>query len=324
MNLINETLQQYIDLLDAGFGLISGDVRWLLNALVIINIALSAAMWALSDDQIVVQLARKALHIGIFAWIVDNWPKLTSVVAETFIYLGLKAGGAQASPDVMLNPGSVAGRGVSAVGPIMQAMRDLSGPIAFFENFAEIFLLALAILAILIAFFVIAIQIVVALLTFKLGTLGAFILVPFGLLQRTSFVAERPLGWVVASGVRLMLLTLVVGIGESLFQGLQLTSDTMSVHQALNVALGAIVLMVLAMLATRIASEMAMGTPRVGPLDAALAVGATGASMGLALRETHRIGGRIATGGVNATRAAAMALNRGGSSNSRTSGSRQQ
>jgi type IV secretion system protein TrbL len=56
--------------------------------------------------------------------------------------------------------------------------------------------------AIVAAFCVITIQVVVALLTFKFGSLAAFVLVPFAVLSKTAFIAERPLGWVVGSGVR--------------------------------------------------------------------------------------------------------------------------
>ena len=50
------------------------------------------------------------------------------------------------------------------------------------------------------AFFAIAIQVVLAILYFKLGTLAAFVLIPFSLITHTAFMAERPLGWVVAAG----------------------------------------------------------------------------------------------------------------------------
>ena len=58
-------------------------------------------------------------------------------------------------------------------------------------------------------------------LTFKFGSLAAFVLVPFAVLSKTAFIAERRLGWVVGSGVRLMVLTLVLGVGNNIFQSLK-------------------------------------------------------------------------------------------------------
>ncbi|MGB0716977.1 MAG: type IV secretion system protein, partial [Phycisphaerae bacterium] len=236
MTLINETLQQYLDAINSGFGFIDGDVRWVFNALVVLNIVMAALFWAFSDDQVVVALIRKVIYIGIFAWIIENWVELTNILANTFMLLGLKAGGGTLDQDIMLNPGKIADRGLTTITPMMQAIRDLSGPVAFFENFIEIILLALAVLMVLIAFFLIAIQAVMAVLTFKLGSLAAFILIPFSLVTHTAFMAERPLGWVVTASVRLMLLTIVVGLGEAMFANLEINPDEVTVRAALDIA----------------------------------------------------------------------------------------
>ncbi len=37
---------------------------------------------ALSDDHIIVQFARKIVYIGLFAWIIQNWQKLTDTLAR--------------------------------------------------------------------------------------------------------------------------------------------------------------------------------------------------------------------------------------------------
>src|SRR5439155_1562641 len=80
---------------------------------------------------------------------------------------------------------------------------------------------------------VIAIQVVMALLTFKFGSLAAFVLVPFAVLSKTAFIAERPLGWVVGSGVRLMVLTLVLGVGNNIFQSLKVPAGgTVTTYEA--------------------------------------------------------------------------------------------
>jgi len=286
MNTINDTLQQYLDAIDSGFGLIGDDVSWLFNALLVLNIVVAALFWAFSDDQIVVPIIRKALYVGIFAWIIQNWSQLTDAFAHTFMLLGIKAGGGRVAPDILLNPGAIADRGLTTAAPMMQAVRDLSGPVAFFENFPEILLLTLSALVIIVAFFFIAIQMVMAILTFKLGTLVAFVLLPFSLMTHTTFIAERPLGWVVTASVRFMLLTLVVGLGESMFGRLQIDPQQVTVRLALDIALGTIVLMVLALTASRLATDLATGTPRLGALDAGVALSGTVLAGALVARQT--------------------------------------
>src|SRR5437588_12931705 len=76
-------------------------------------------------------------------------------------------------------------------------------------------MIAWAIVAI--SFFILAVQLFITLIEFKLTTLAGFVLVPFGLFNKTAFLAERVLGNVVTSGVKVLVLAVVVGIGTTLF-----------------------------------------------------------------------------------------------------------
>ncbi|MGC8624424.1 MAG: P-type conjugative transfer protein TrbL [Phycisphaerae bacterium] len=277
MPTINLILNQYLQTINSAFGLIQGHVVWLLNFLIIMNIVLSAMLWALSEDQVMVKLARKIVYIGFFVWLVQNWQSLCDTIAQSFMYLGFEAGGIGFPQVYLLNPGNIAYRGFTASSPIMTEIGNLCGPIGFFKNFPQIALLTLAVLAILAAFFIVAIQAVVTILSFKLGSLAAFVLIPFGVLSKTAFIAERPLGWVVSSGVRLMVLTLVAGIGDLAFGHLQLNPDSITIRSALDIALGAIVLMVLAITATRLAGDLVSGGPSLGAASMVGAAGGAGA-----------------------------------------------
>jgi type IV secretion system protein TrbL len=264
-DLINNVANQYINAINSGFGLIKGDVTWILNVLIILSIMWSAALWAVSDDHVIVHFARKIVYIGLFAWIVQNWQTLTDKLARSFMDLGLKAGGFDGATYYTAQPGNIAYLGYTTAQPLMDQIARLTGPVAFFKNFVEIAFLFLAICAIVAAFCIITIQVVVALLTFKFGSLAAFVLVPFAVLSKTAFIAERPLGWVVGSGVRLMVLTLVLGVGNNIFQSLKVPSgQTVTTYQAFCIALAALLLMVLSLVASRLATDMIIGGPSLG------------------------------------------------------------
>ena len=66
---------------------------------------------------------------------------------------------------------------------------------------------------VLLAFFVLAIQLFVTLIEFKLSTLAGFVLIPFGLFGKSAFMAERVLGNVISSGIKVMVLAVIIGIG---------------------------------------------------------------------------------------------------------------
>jgi type IV secretion system protein TrbL len=264
-DLINDVANQYINAINSGFGLIKGDVTWILNVLIILNIMWSAALWALSDDHVIAHFARKIVYIGFFAWIIQNWQSLTDKLASSFMNLGLKAGGFDGASYYTSQPGNIAYLGYTTAQPLMDQIARLTGPVAFFKNIVEIAFLFLAICAIVAAFCVITIQVVVAVLTFKFGSLAAFVLVPFAVLSKTAFIAERPLGWVVGSGVRLMVLTLVLGVGNNIFQSLKVPAgQTVTTYQAFCIALAALLLMALSLVASRLATDMIIGGPSLG------------------------------------------------------------
>lgn len=264
-DLINNVANQYIQAINSGFGLIQGRVFWLLNVLIILSVVWSAIQWAFSDDAVVAQLARKIVYLGLFAWIVQNWQLLTDKLASSFMNLGLQAGGIQSTFTYTQEPGNIAYLGYTAAQPVMDQIYRLCGPVAFFKNFPEIIFLSFTVAAIMAAFCVITVQVVTTLLSFKFGALAAFVLIPFGVLAKTSFIAERPLGWVVGSGVRLMVLTLVLGVGNNLFKQLVMPNGSdVTTYQAFAVALSAILLMVLSLVASRLASDLVMGGPSLG------------------------------------------------------------
>src|SRR3546814_13318613 len=91
------------------------------------------------------------------------------------------------------------------------------GYVAFFENFIQIVVLLIAWIFVILAFFILSIQLFITLIEFKLATLCGFVLIPFGLFGKTAFMAERVLGHVISSGVKVLVLAVIIGIGSTVF-----------------------------------------------------------------------------------------------------------
>ena len=224
-------LTQYID---SGFGLVQGDVRWLAGVLIGIDITLAGLLWAMApDEDVLARLIKKTLYIGVFAFIISNYNNLAQIIYNSFAGLGIEASGGTMSQAQLLQPGRVAQVGVTAGQPILTAISGLMGFASFFDNFVQIIILLLAWIILVISFFVMAIQLFVSLIEFKLTTLAGFVLVPFGLFGRTAFLAEKVLGNVVSSGVKILVLAVIVGIGSSIRDSkLELIMNPTAVGQA--------------------------------------------------------------------------------------------
>jgi TrbL/VirB6 plasmid conjugal transfer protein len=146
--------------------------------------------------------------------LIGNFNGLAKIVFNSFSGLGLKAAGSGLSADQFLQPGRIAQVGIDAGWPILQAVSSLVGFTAIInpEIWLQLAVLLVALVVVVGSFFVLAIQLFVTLIEFKLTTLAGFVLVPFGLLGQTAFLAERILGNAVASGVKILVLQPVPGL----------------------------------------------------------------------------------------------------------------
>ena len=271
-----ETFTRYID---SGFGLLGNEVAFLATTLAAIDVTLAALFWAWgTDEDIIARLVKKTLFVGVFAYLIGNWNNLARIVFESFAGLGLKASGTGLSSAEFLRPGRIAQVGIDAGRPILESISGLMGYVSFFENFIQIVVLLFAWVVVLLAFFILAIQLFVTLIEFKLTTLAGFVLIPFGLFGKTAFAAERVLGNVISSGVKVMVLAVIVGIGSTLFS--QFTAGSggaqIGIEDAMALVLAALALLGLGIFGPGIANGIVSGGPQLG---AGAAVG-TGVAAG--------------------------------------------
>ncbi|OJY61673.1 MULTISPECIES: P-type conjugative transfer protein TrbL [unclassified Rhizobium] len=312
VGVIDTFLNTFTTYIDSGFGLIKGDVTYLSSTLIVIDITLAGLFWAWGADEDVIQrLVKKTLYIGFFAFIITNFNNLSGIVFNSFAGLGLKAGGSSISTADFLRPGRLAQVGLDAGQPLLDAANQMVGPVAIFTNAIQIAVLMVSWILVLIAFFILAVQLFVTLIEFKLTTLAGFILIPFALFNKTAFLAEKVLGNIVASGIKVMVLAVIVGIGTGLFSQFTQTyaGGQPTIEQALSVVLAALAMLGLGIFGPGIATGLVSGAPQLGAGAAAgtgLAVagvamaGAAGAGM------AARGGAAALSGGAAAARGASF------------------
>ncbi|OYY90527.1 MAG: P-type conjugative transfer protein TrbL [Sphingomonas sp. 28-66-16] len=328
LSVIDRFMQAFIRYIDSGFGLLGNDVGFLTTTLIGIDITLAGLFWAMGgEDNIIGRFLKKILYIGAFAFILNSFSTLADIIFKSFAQTGLTAGGGTLSADDLLRPGQVASTGFSAAWPLLDQASSMMGFINFFENFITIMVLLFCWAIGILAFFILAVQMFVTIIEFKLTSLAGFILVPFALWNRTSFLAERVLGNVVSSGIKVMVLAVIVGIGSNFFS--EFTSSMQGqepdLGAALSLALGALSLFGLGIFGPGIASGLVSGAPQLGA-GAALgtAIGAAAVPMiagGTAMGAARLAGGatldavRAGTSmGIAASTAAQLGRDTGGSS----------
>lgn len=306
LNVIDRFMQAFVTYIDNGFGLLGPDVGFLTTVLIGIDITLAGLFWALGgEDNVIGRFLKKILYVGAFALILNSFSTLADIIFRSFAQAGLTAGGGAMSPDDLLKPGRLAGTGFEAAWPLLDQAGEMVGFTTFFDNILVIAVLVFAWAIILIAFFILAVQMFVCIIEFKLVSLAGFILVPFALWNRTSFLAERVLGHVVSSGIKVMVLAVIVGIGSGFFADFTaaLNGQEPDIGAAMSLVLASLALFGLGIFAPSVASGLIAGSPQLGA-GAALGttLGAAGVTMlaGGAVAGAARLAGGAALGAVRA------------------------
>jgi type IV secretion system protein TrbL len=319
---LDDFLNQFRTQVDAGFGLIQGDVSATLGTLVVISIVVTAILWAIDENQnVLASLVRKILLVGFFAFLVAQWHTLSTTVVNGFAALGLKAGGgAMTVSTFTTSPSQIVMAGIKVIAGLMQYVQKIApGPVEFFAHIDVIVMALVAAIGILIAFVILAVEIVVTIIEFHIVTLVAFVTVPFGVLSQTAFMSERAIGYVVSVGIKLMALAIVVSLGTTVFNNYTVSSDP-GIGEDVGLLLGAVLMVMLALKIPAIAAALISGGPQLNAGSAVMgAAGVAAGVAGVALAGRAAggaIGAALGAGGgdVAAARSAAGAIPSGGGS----------
>lgn len=307
VGVIDRFLAVFSRYIDSGFGLLGPEIAFLSATLVVIDMTLAGLLWATAGDDVIGKLLRKTLYVGAFAFIIGHFNWLAEIIFNSFTGLGLLASGSSLPPEQFLQPGRLAAIGVEAGRPLLDHIASLTGITKTVSNLDSIVVLFLAWLVILISFFILSIQLFVTLIEFKLTTLAGFVLVPFALWNKTAFLAEKVLGNVVSSGIKILVLAVIVGIGSGLFDEFLAAPENPSIDHALATMLAALALLGLGIFGPGIAAGLVSGAPQLGAGAAAgTALGAAGVAAG-AVAMTTGLGGAAMSGARMAPRIARAA-----------------
>jgi len=290
----------FAEVLTSGFGRMLPIALSLLGKLAVLELILVATWAWWSDDNVVAALLVKLLWITAFVFLVTQWPKLTRIVMSSFITAGLRAGGGALTVDDMSNPSKLASFGLEVTAVLWQRLSNQSGfkavmslPMLFVDGWVAIL--------IVLAYFVLAIQVFICHIEFYIVAVLAMVLVPFGVFRHTSFIGEKGIGTVVAFGIKMMVLAALLNSMQPVMETIRLKSATglFHVNESLSLLMASWALALLAWHAPSVAAGMIAGAPS---LTAATVVhGAVAGAAGVGLAGIAGVGAKNLLGAATRT-----------------------
>lgn len=217
---LTQILRVFIDTLDLGIGNLRPTAMNLFVLIGTIELALAGMFWALSGAPAAVAFLKKIFLFSVVYWGVTTYQETIGWITEGFQHAGIvAAGGFQI--DAMENPSLIIDIGWASVYPLFQLAQKMSDDWEFFDAIFT----TLSGIIVIISYYVLALQVLLVRIEFALVATVGFILLPFAAFSKTAFLAERAIGAIIQFGVRLMALSLVIGLAYPILAQIKLPED---------------------------------------------------------------------------------------------------
>jgi len=288
LNSPSQILQQYQSQEVAWFAAVQGSATKLFTLLAAIEVAWTLTLVVLerSDFQsLAATLIRKIMWIGIFYALLINGQNWIPWIIQSFGILGQRAAGVNGS----IAPSNVLSMGLNIFGSLLSGASNAG----FLTNFGTAVSLVFAAFVTLVAYVIITIQFVAAMVESYIVIAAGFIFLGFGGSRWTTPYVERYIGLAISIGIKLMTLYLLIGVGMNLSNGWlaaagQVANSQMPAMSAGDIAAACVIFMALCWMSPKLISGVIGGAPAftggdvLSPSMTVAGAGMTGAAWALA------------------------------------------
>jgi type IV secretion system protein TrbL len=263
-SILTEILGAYVDGASQGFPVIKDYAYSLFNKLLIIEIVVFGVGISLGKIDFKSEIVSKVLAIGCVQFFLIRYVWLVDSLINGFVSTGLAASGRTLTVPQFLDPSSYVSSGFDQVFSIIGEKFD-HGLWTFLSSAGLVWILyGLSLLVMFLAFVGMGLLIFLSVIEFYLVSSLAIILLPFLVLQKTSFLGLRAINSLMNICIKLMVIAFVAGLSVPVLKLLAITNSEPTIKEAMSLAIGAIAIALIMWRAPSIAMTMIAGA---GGLD---------------------------------------------------------
>lgn len=227
-------------------------------------------------QDLVMSLVNKILTYGFFYYVIDQAPTWMTAITSSFVQVAAGAVGSSAASAT--SPSSVIDQGLALVSAID---KQTSIPLSL-TGLGTLILMGWINLVIIFSFAVAAGQLLITQIETYIASSAAIIMLGFGGSKWTLDYVQKVFGYVMGAGLKLFVITLIIGTAQPLFSSVISTvtsgSGNMDLVAAAPLVAVAVVFMFLCFQVPSLASAIMSGTPSMTLGSAAATVATVGAA----------------------------------------------
>ena len=208
--LLTKLLQIFVFNFAGATGRLTPDAQWLLVAFYGIELVLTGIWFVFRREIDVWNLLTKAMTALVFGWLITNWVPITQTVMKSFLGAGFKAGGDVLTEVDYTNPDRILAHGFGATAVVFKAISDTS--LWSLKALAINLLAGIVTIVAMVFYIVMAIIVFLSLLEFYGSLPVTLLLLPFGMLSYTRWLAEKAIAHAFAGSIRIASIAFVLSM----------------------------------------------------------------------------------------------------------------
>lgn len=216
-------------------------------------------------------LVEKIMKYGIWFWLFRKSPELINTIADGFVQIGAAVGG---DISLLKSPTSIIDNGYRILYPLWEYFLDNALSLLTL-NIGQFVIMGFIAFVISGCFVWMAIHAVVTYIEFFIISIMAIVLLPFGMLNKTAFLAEKAVGAIPSAGVKLCVLQIVLTVSAKVLNSLVIDITTTDVNSYMTVVAVCAICAIINARAPEMAAGLLSGSPS---LSAGSAAGVTTAA----------------------------------------------
>ncbi len=258
--MLTDILGAFVNGSSEGFLVIKGYAESVFIKLLIIEVVLFGIGIALGRIDFKAEIVAKVLAIGFVQFLLFRYVWLVDGLRDGFVQAGLAAGGGHLSPAEFLDPSAYISSGLDKVYSVLESRFSDNGWqfLSMLNMMGHMNLIILLIM--FFAFVAMGFQIFLAVLEFYIVTSLAIIMIPFLVLQKTSFLGSRALNGILSNCIKLMVLSFIASLAAPVLQELNFASAEPTIRESINLTVGALAIALIMWRAPTIAMSFISGS----------------------------------------------------------------
>lgn len=227
IGILTEILNLFIGAFSGGADRLRPAIGGLLRMLVTLDVLFFAIM-VLFDIEPIKGGLRKLLTLSLWSYVIQDFDSHANNIVNSLVRAGLTAAGQGGmSPQTLLNPSAIMDGAFAATQPVADHVLNV-GLLSINGTWV---MFGVTYILMMIAYFILALSALIVVIEYYMALAITGILMPFGVIGPTRWLAMKPVSYFVSCGLKMMVISFIIAVSRDVLGGIRFASEEPSLRE---------------------------------------------------------------------------------------------